>query len=73
MSVTLSLKAMHISPSATLNLTGQVAHLRSLGLPVISLGAGEPDFPNQPTFPSVILHPGEEYHYVTSYQFSVKA
>jgi len=32
-----------------------------------------PDSPNQPTFPSVILHPGEEYHYVTSYQFSVKA
>ena len=31
-----------------------------------------PDSPNQPAFPSVILHPGEEYHYTTSYQFSVR-
>lgn len=31
-----------------------------------------PDSPNQPAFPSVILHPGEEYHYTTSYQFTVR-
>ncbi|MFT3823758.1 MAG: aldose epimerase family protein [Chitinophagaceae bacterium] len=31
-----------------------------------------PDSPNQPTFPSTILKPGETYHHVTVYKFSVK-
>lgn len=31
-----------------------------------------PDGPNQPTFPSVILNPGETYHQTTIYKFSVK-
>ena len=31
-----------------------------------------PDSPNQPTFPSTELKPGEEYHHVCVYQFSVK-
>ncbi|MES2731547.1 MAG: aldose epimerase family protein [Bacteroidota bacterium] len=31
-----------------------------------------PDSPNQPTFPSAILKPGEKYHTVTAYKFSVK-
>ncbi len=31
-----------------------------------------PDSPNQPTFPSTILKPGETYHQTTVYKFSVK-
>jgi aldose 1-epimerase len=31
-----------------------------------------PDSPNQPTFPSTILKPGEEYRTTTTYRFSVK-
>ena len=31
-----------------------------------------PDSPNQPSFPSTILRPGEEYSQVTVYKFSVK-
>ncbi len=31
-----------------------------------------PDGPNQPSFPNTILKPGEKYHSVTRYQFSVK-
>ena len=31
-----------------------------------------PDSPNQPKFPSVVLNPGERYHTVTTYKFSVK-
>lgn len=31
-----------------------------------------PDSPNQPKFPSTVLHPGEEYHNVTIYRFSTK-
>jgi aldose 1-epimerase len=31
-----------------------------------------PDSPNQPTFPGAILKPGETYHQVTVYKFSVK-
>ena len=31
-----------------------------------------PDSPNQPSFPSTILKPGEEYSQVTVYKFSVK-
>lgn len=31
-----------------------------------------PDSPNQPTFPSTELKPGEEYHHICVYQFSVK-
>lgn len=31
-----------------------------------------PDSPNQPAFPSTILRPGENYHQVTVYKFSVK-
>ena len=30
-----------------------------------------PDSPNQPQFPSVILHPGEEYRTISIYRFSV--
>jgi len=31
-----------------------------------------PDSPNQPKFPSVVLNPGEPYHTVTTYKFSVE-
>jgi len=31
-----------------------------------------PDSPNQPSFPNCILHPGETYHQITVYKFSVK-
>lgn len=31
-----------------------------------------PDSPNQPAFPSTILRPGEKYHQVTVYKFSVQ-
>jgi aldose 1-epimerase len=31
-----------------------------------------PDSPNQPKFPSVVLNPGERYHSVTTYKFSVE-
>ena len=31
-----------------------------------------PDSPNQPKFPSVVLNPGERYHTITKYQFSVE-
>jgi aldose 1-epimerase len=31
-----------------------------------------PDSPNQPNFPSVVLSPGERYHTVTTYKFSVE-
>lgn len=31
-----------------------------------------PDSPNQPSFPSTILKPGETYHHVTVYKFSTK-
>jgi aldose 1-epimerase len=30
-----------------------------------------PDSPNQPQFPSTVLHPGERYHQTTVYRFSV--
>jgi len=31
-----------------------------------------PDSPNQPTFPSALLYPGEKYMHLTIYKFSVK-
>jgi aldose 1-epimerase len=31
-----------------------------------------PDSPNQPKFPSVVLNPGERFHSVTTYKFSVQ-
>jgi aldose 1-epimerase len=31
-----------------------------------------PDAPNQPTFPSITLNPGEVYHTVTEYKFTVR-
>lgn len=31
-----------------------------------------PDSPNQPAFPNTILRPGEEFHHITTYKFSVK-
>ncbi|HEX5023738.1 MAG TPA: aldose epimerase family protein, partial [Agriterribacter sp.] len=31
-----------------------------------------PDSPNQPSFPNTILQPGEQYHQVTVYKFSVQ-
>jgi len=30
-----------------------------------------PDAPNQPEFPSIELHPGEKYHTVSEYQFTI--
>jgi aspartate aminotransferase len=44
----LAARALSISGSATLELTGKVAELRRQGVDVISLGAGEPDFPTPP-------------------------
>ena len=44
----LAARALSISGSATLELTGKVAELRRQGVDVISLGAGEPDFPSPP-------------------------
>ena len=31
-----------------------------------------PDAPNQPDFPSTVLRPGEKFHEVTIYKFSVE-
>jgi len=31
-----------------------------------------PDSPNQPKFPSVVLNPGERYHTITTYKFSME-
>jgi aldose 1-epimerase len=31
-----------------------------------------PDSPNQPKFPSVVLNPGDRYHTITNYKFSVE-
>ncbi|MGZ5133594.1 MAG: aldose epimerase family protein, partial [Flavitalea sp.] len=31
-----------------------------------------PDSPNQPTFPNTILRPGEKFHEITIYKFSVR-
>jgi aldose 1-epimerase len=31
-----------------------------------------PDSPNQPKFPSVVLKPGERYHTITTYKFSIE-
>lgn len=31
-----------------------------------------PDSPNQPSFPSTVLNPGEKYHTISVYRFSVK-
>jgi aldose 1-epimerase len=31
-----------------------------------------PDSPNQPTFPSTVLRPGEKYHHTTIYRFTVE-
>jgi len=31
-----------------------------------------PDSINQPTFPSVVLRPGEEYHHVIEHRFSAQ-
>lgn len=31
-----------------------------------------PDAPNQPNFPSIILNPGETYHTISEYKFSIK-
>ena len=44
----LAARALSISGSATLELTGKVAELRRQGVDVISLGAGEPNFPSPP-------------------------
>ncbi len=45
MSLSLSDKALSIAPSATLGLNAAVAVMKQQGVDVISLGAGEPDFP----------------------------
>ena len=44
MSLTLSATARCVAPSATLKLNAAVAQMKSEGVPVLSLGAGEPDF-----------------------------
>ncbi len=44
----LARRASSISGSATLELTARVAELKARGVDVISLGAGEPDFPTPP-------------------------
>ena len=44
MSLTLSATARGVAPSATLKLNAAVAQMKSEGVPVLSLGAGEPDF-----------------------------
>ena len=44
MSLTLSATARGVAPSATLKLNAAVAQMKSEGVPVSSLGAGEPDF-----------------------------
>ena len=31
-----------------------------------------PDAPNQPKFPSIILIPGEKYHTISEYKFSIQ-
>jgi aldose 1-epimerase len=31
-----------------------------------------PDSPNEPRFPSVVLHPGEKFHQATLYRFSIR-
>jgi len=41
-------RAKTLSASATLELNARVAELRAAGIDVISLGAGEPDFPTPP-------------------------
>jgi aspartate aminotransferase len=44
----LAARALSISGSATLELTAKIAELRRQGVDVVSLGAGEPDFPTHP-------------------------
>jgi aspartate aminotransferase len=44
----LARRVLSMSGSATLELTANVARLRAEGIEVISLGAGEPDFPTPP-------------------------
>jgi aspartate aminotransferase len=44
----LSRRVLSMTGSATLELSAQVAELRARGVEVISLGAGEPDFPTPP-------------------------
>ncbi len=44
----LAARVLSISGSATLELTAKVAELRRQGVDVVSLGAGEPDFPTPP-------------------------
>lgn len=43
-----STRAMRMQPSATLAVTGKAKALKRAGKPVISFGAGEPDFPSPP-------------------------
>ena len=44
--VQLSARASRIGESATLRITRRVAELKARGVPVVDLGAGEPDFPS---------------------------
>ena len=48
MSVALSNTVKGLSSSLTLQINASVADLRAQGIPVISLGAGEPDFDTPP-------------------------
>ena len=45
----LSDRASNIGESATLRVTRRAAELRAQGVQVVSLGAGEPDFPSPPS------------------------
>ena len=56
MSLTLSATARGVAPSATLKLNAAVAQMKSEGVPVLSLGAGEPDF-DTPEHDSIVLIP----------------
>ncbi|EUJ38046.1 pyridoxal phosphate-dependent aminotransferase [Brochothrix campestris] len=49
MSFTLSQRALNITPSATLAITGKAKEMKAAGMDVIGLGAGEPDF-NTPEY-----------------------
>ncbi len=44
MNIEIARRMAHVSPSATLKLTSKAKEMKAKGLPVISFGAGEPDF-----------------------------
>ncbi len=54
--MSLSLRAQNLQPSATLAVTARAKEMKRAGNPVISFGAGEPDF----TSPEAVLKAGHE-------------